>query len=172
MIGSFRQNLIQDLQDKEFRTAYVSEHLRAGISHQIRALREQRGWSQAELGRKAGKPQSVISRAEDPDYGKFSLQTLLDLAVAFDVALFMRFISFSELLESVAGLSPSALRAVDFAHDDFRVPDVPSERLKAQMGIEEEQRTTVSVDLILSPSLGQRPPLGVLPQLAEKRMLQ
>jgi transcriptional regulator with XRE-family HTH domain len=117
MSGSSGSSVREDLADKEFRHAYAARHITTGIAYQIRALREQRGWSQAELGRQAGKPQSVISRLESPDYGKLSVQTLLELAAAFDVALMVRFVSFSDLLERTRDLSPEALAVPSFGEE-------------------------------------------------------
>ncbi len=117
MSGSSSTTLFEELSDKEYRDAYAARHITTGIAQQIRALREQRGWSQAELGQRVGKPQSVISRLENPRYGKLNLQTLLELASAFDVALFVRFVSFSDLLRLTRNLSPEALAATAFEHD-------------------------------------------------------
>ncbi|MGH6899454.1 MAG: helix-turn-helix domain-containing protein [Geminicoccaceae bacterium] len=120
MNGVSKQDPAEELSSKEFRDAFVAEHLKTGVAYQIRALREKRGWSQAELGRRAGKPQSAISRLEDPDYGRLSLKTLLELAAAFDVALLVQFAAFSELLKRFSNLSPEALAVPDFAHDNLR----------------------------------------------------
>lgn len=48
-------------------------------------------------------PQNAISRLESPDYGKPTLTTLKRLAAALDVALVVRFIPFSEMVDWVSG---------------------------------------------------------------------
>lgn len=117
MNGSWKDSLFKQLRDKAFRAAYVAEDIRTGIAFQLRALREGRGWSQTELGRRSGKPQSVIARMEDPDYGRLSLKTLVDMAAAFDVALLVRFVPFSELVNRNSRLSSEALCVPDFDRD-------------------------------------------------------
>lgn len=118
-LNSKRRKLLERLKDKLFRDSFVSAHARAGIAHQIRALRGERKWSQADLAAKVDTTQSVISRWEDPSYGKYSFQKILELASIFDVAVIVRFVSFSELLNRTEDVSSEALAATDFLKDTF-----------------------------------------------------
>jgi transcriptional regulator with XRE-family HTH domain len=120
MFATLSKSLFEKLKSKSYRQAYVAEHVRTGIAYQIRALRTQRGWSQKRLAEEMGKPQSVVSRLEDPDYGKVSVQTILEGAAAFDVALLVQYVSFPEFLRSTRNVSPEALRADSFDERKFR----------------------------------------------------
>lgn len=113
--STWRRKLADRLSNRDYRHAYVAEHVRTWIAQQIRALREERGWSQGELGQRSGKPQSVISRLEDPDYGKLTIQTLLDISEAFDVALEVRFVDFPTFVQRSRDLSTEAMRVSSFA---------------------------------------------------------
>lgn len=93
MEKSFRR-----LSNSEARTAYVDAELVNGIAHQIRVLRQQRGWTQQDLAGKLKTTQAAISRLEDPSYGRFSVKSLLALGSAFDVALYVRFLPFSQFV--------------------------------------------------------------------------
>lgn len=117
MSGKFEKRLLTELRDKEYRDTFVEGHIRTGAAYQIRALRNARDLSQEELGERAEMTQSVIARLENPEYGKFSLTTLIKLASAFDVALLVRFVSFSELLRRTSDLSPKGLNAPSFDED-------------------------------------------------------
>lgn len=64
-----------------------------------------------------GKHQSAISRLEDVTYGAYSLETLLELANAFDCALQVRFVSFSHLALQSQKLSSEHLVAVPFSEE-------------------------------------------------------
>ena len=93
------ENAFQKFKEsKEWRDAYVESETVTAMAHQIRAMRELRRWSQSELAIKAGTTQSVVSRLEDPSYGKFTLETILKLCSAFDVGLELRFISLTQML--------------------------------------------------------------------------
>ena len=114
-----RERLRSELQDKELRDFFVSEHINIGLSFQIRALRKQRGWTQKELSDRAKKKQSWIAKIENPNYTGFSLQTLKELASVFDVALIVRFVPFGELVKWELTLSPEKLEALSFNEDPY-----------------------------------------------------
>lgn len=84
--------------DADFRSAYVADQIALSIMQQLRLRREELGWSQAELGRRANKPQSVIARLEDPDYGKMTVATLLEVAAALGCVPRIEFVPFHEWL--------------------------------------------------------------------------
>lgn len=112
-----RRQIVSSLRDKEYRDALVAEYINTGLPFQIRAMREDRGWTQKELGNRVGMAQETISLLENPNYGRFTLTTLKRLASAFDVALLIRFMPFSRLVDSVVGLSAEELAVPSFAND-------------------------------------------------------
>lgn len=94
---------------KVYRDGFMQTQVRGGIAYQIQALRQKFGLTQTEFADKTGKTQSVVSRLENTEYGKVSVQTLLDIASANDVALVVRFVSYPEFLAQTADMSPNAL---------------------------------------------------------------
>jgi transcriptional regulator with XRE-family HTH domain len=112
-----KAELLDPLRDKEYRDEFVSAHIHTGLAFQIRALRDQRNWSQQELGEKMGrKPaqaQPGVSALERPGH-PFSLATLKKLASAFDVALVVRFEPFSALAAQVVQMRPGSLEVPSF----------------------------------------------------------
>jgi transcriptional regulator with XRE-family HTH domain len=102
-----------ELTNDERRAGFVADHVRTRLALLIRALREQRGWSQAQLGHRLGKPQSVVSRAEDPDY-KLSLQTLFEIAAAFQLPLYVDMPNWDEWFRLMEDMSSRNLRRRSF----------------------------------------------------------
>lgn len=116
-INKRRAKLIARLNEKNI-DDFVSADIDVGISFQIRAIREQRGWSQQKLADLAGKKQPWIAKLESP-YKGYSLQTLKELASVFKVGLLVRFVPISELVERELKLSPESLSPVSFNEDPY-----------------------------------------------------
>lgn len=84
--------------DKETRYGYVDDFLDSFLSMQIRVLRENRNWTQAQLGEKADMKQTRISLLESMNYSDWSLDVLRRLAKAFDLRLVVRFEDFGSFI--------------------------------------------------------------------------
>jgi len=110
------RNLYKKLKSKEYRDAFVAAHIQDGVSFQIRALRDQRKWNQRDLARALKVSQPAIAQYESPERA-LNLTTLQRVASAFDVALIVRFVPFSELARWAENLSTSALQVPEFEHD-------------------------------------------------------
>lgn len=81
------------------RNAFVEAEVATALAHQIRIIRLQRNWSQTDLAKRLGTTQTAVSRLEDPSYGRVSIKTLLELSAVFDVALNVRFESFTRFFQ-------------------------------------------------------------------------
>lgn len=114
---SRREQLIKSLATKEAREAFVEANLETGVSFQVRANRLRRRWSQNKLAELSGKKQPYIAKIEGPQHSLPNLQTLLDFASAFDCALSVRFVPFSEMVDSVVSLRGKDLSCPGFSED-------------------------------------------------------
>jgi transcriptional regulator with XRE-family HTH domain len=101
------------LRSKKYREAFVLQAFKRIVPFQIYAMRKKRGWSQEKLAEQAKVTQGVVSRAEDPDYGNLTINTICRIAAGFDVAFIGKFVPFSELdrwfnnLSEASGIVPS-----------------------------------------------------------------
>jgi transcriptional regulator with XRE-family HTH domain len=103
--------------DKEYRQAYMEAAIEQGVAWQVKINRKFRGLSQKQLATAIGTQQSAISRLEDPEYGAHSLETLTEIAQAFDCALLVKFISYSDLAKESEMLSETDQYAVPYSLD-------------------------------------------------------
>lgn len=103
--------------DSEYRAGYAESFLDSRIATQIRVLREQRGWTQAQLAEAAGMKQSRICALEDANYSSWSVTTLKRLARAFDVPLDVEFGTFGRLLREASTFNRESLQRPEFAKD-------------------------------------------------------
>jgi transcriptional regulator with XRE-family HTH domain len=97
-------SLIAEMRDKAYRDAYVGSQIRMTLPLQVRELRKRREWTQPQLAEYAGMAQPRISELEKPGERRLTIETLLRLASAFDVALQVRFVAFGELIDWSEGL--------------------------------------------------------------------
>lgn len=121
-----RSSLLQRLRRSRLaRSRFVESNISKALAFQIRSLREKENWSQQHLAEKIESNQNAVYRAENPNYGKQTITTLKKIAAAFDVALVVRFVPFSELLDWVSGtprmnigLSTEALSVLSFEAEE------------------------------------------------------
>ena len=113
------QQLWDNLSNPENRRELATE-IDTTIACQIKALREKNEWVQGELAKRTNKEQPTIAQLEDPNYGRYSLVTLKKLANAFDVALIVRFVPFSELVDWLADLTPDKLAPLSYKEEQER----------------------------------------------------
>ena len=115
-----KNRLIDKLKDKEYRDSYVLSNIYNGIATQIKALREQKEWTQKELGEHADNmKQERVSVLENPNNSSVTINTLQRLASAFDVALMIRFVPFSDLAKWSLNLSPDSFKVKNFDEDEY-----------------------------------------------------
>lgn len=131
-MGKIRDEVLEELHDRAYRHDYAQGFLDMTLARQIRAIRKQRGLSQADLAEALGTRQSAISLLEDEDYGSMTLSTLKELARAFDVYLDVRFTSFARLADSVEHTDMQALSVPAFEDDPFFHRAAPKARKKSK----------------------------------------
>lgn len=101
---------LEKLGSKGYRDAYLQAQVRTWIAYQFQALRKNFDLSQAEMAERTGMTKNMISRLESEECGEVSVQTLLDVACAMDVALVVKFASYPDFLESTRDKSESGMQ--------------------------------------------------------------
>lgn len=156
-----KANLINELKNKQYRDAFVSSHVDIGIPYQIRILRDQRSWTQRDLADRTGWKQAWIARIENPNCIGFSLKTLKTLASAFDVAVIVRFVPISNLVQWELEISPESLKAVTFDEDPYFHPPLTNISCKPRITLGAEGMLN-----FINPS--KQPPKTEIPYLPDR----
>lgn len=143
-----RQKIWESLKNKKYREAFSSD-VGTGLAFQVRLIREHLGWNQEQLGKKTGKAQPTIAQLENPDYGRFSLDSLKRLANAFDVALMVRFVPFSELVDWTVGLTPECLTPPSFGEEEHYYVAASALAVATTVGDIKDTKDTDAYDLTL-----------------------
>jgi ribosome-binding protein aMBF1 (putative translation factor) len=87
--------------DPKRQQSFEEEVANREVAQKIYELRQHAGISQAELARRVGTTQSVISRLEDADYEGHSLAMLNRIAAAMERRVEIRFVSRRRRLQTV-----------------------------------------------------------------------
>jgi transcriptional regulator with XRE-family HTH domain len=116
-IDSTVKTIWKKMRNKEYRDSFVLAHISNTISAQIYSMRKAHNWTQAELATRCDMKQSRISALEDPDFDNVEVATLQRLASAFDVALSVRFVPFSEIAQRASSLSSPDFIVHDYSND-------------------------------------------------------
>ena len=90
---------------KKYREEFALSFLKSSVPFQVRTLRRKHCGSQATLAERARLTQGVVSRAEDPEYGNLTFNTIGKIAAGLDMAFVGRFVSFGELVRFSLELS-------------------------------------------------------------------
>ncbi len=134
-------SLATKLRSKKYRDSYLSSHIRMFLANQLASLQGE--MSQKEFGQLLGKPQPIVSRLQNPDYGKYSLQTLLDIASKLDVALIARFVDYPTFLKFTNDFSDEALRPAKFDPAQLDYLAAAPTAFQAQSGAAGEMTPTI-----------------------------
>lgn len=109
-----REELRRDLlADQDFRQAYAESFLNTFVAAQIKALREMRGMTQADLAEAIGTKQAGVSRLENVNYSAWKTETLRKIARALKVRLRISFETFGTLIDEVKAFSRESLQRVE-----------------------------------------------------------
>ncbi len=113
----------KSLSDPDFRKQFIDEYINVGIAFQIRSLRGRQNLTQTKLAELLGdnSKQPMISEWENPNYGRYTLGTLKDLAKVFDVGLLVQFVPFSTLVDWTVDLTSDVIAPPSFSEEQYHV---------------------------------------------------
>jgi transcriptional regulator with XRE-family HTH domain len=151
--------LLESWKDHDYRVQFVRERVQSSVALQIRSLREQRnGMTQTQLGKLMGKAQPWISQIENPEYGKWSIATLLDCAEAFDSDLEIKFRPFSRSLYELSRQDQQYFEVRSFEEELPELEEAATSGWVASTGRWTD--ITRATALLYPPSQSSFPPVG------------
>ncbi len=157
-MNSKQEQMWENLRDKDFRKQFIDEHVNVGIAFQIRSLRNRQNLEQSELAQLLGVKQPLISSWENPNYGKYTLNTLKNLAKAFDVGLLVRFVPFSTLIDWTVNLTSDAIAPPSFNEEEKLHAASP---VLVTSSLIESTKDTDVYDLKLEELVSSKPALSI-----------
>lgn len=160
-----RRDIVRRLRrGKTQRSRFVESHISKTLAFQIRSLRDKEGWSQQRLAEEIGSNQNAVYRAENPSYGKQTITTLKKIAAAFDVALVVRFVPFSELTDWVSG-TPRVIEGLN--SEALDVSDFDTEEKEGKLEVKEQQEPERSAMTAAERNLREQTGGDLTPDLVE-----
>lgn len=126
------RKLASRFRDRDYRHEYTEAFFDTLVAGQLRALRKKLGLTQKEMGEKTGTTQSGISSFESEDYSRWSVSTLRRFARVFDVAVVVKFASFSDAAREIEEFGDRALAIPGFDEDPaFQAPKEAAESVES-----------------------------------------
>jgi transcriptional regulator with XRE-family HTH domain len=101
--------LRHDLAKPDLSEGYAEAFEDAYIATQIKVLREQNQWTQAQLANELKTTQTVVSRIENVNYSAWNIRTLKKLARAFRLRLHVSFETYGSLIDEMGRFSRTNL---------------------------------------------------------------
>ena len=109
-----RDQIWESLHDREYRKEFGSANINVGLAFQIHGLRQRQKLTREELAGLMGITEQGVQALEDPNYERYSLKILQKLAAVFDVALLVKFVPFSTLVDWEVNLTSDTIAPPSF----------------------------------------------------------
>ncbi len=145
---SKQEQMWESLKDKDFRQQIIDEHVNEGIAFQIRSLRNRQELTQSDLAQLLDVKQPLVSSWENPNYGKYTLKTLKELAKRFDVGLLVRFVAFSTLVDWTVDLTSDVITPPSFNEEQLPVPTAGAMALNLMTALEANNLSLTGFDKV------------------------
>jgi transcriptional regulator with XRE-family HTH domain len=137
-------DLWHKLSNREYRASFAALQLKRGVPFQIRAILKKRGWTQEKLAEQAELTQGVISRAQDPDYGNLTINTISRLAAGFDVAFVGEFVPFSRLVDWFQNLSEDSGEIESFNREYAQLSKLKFSRRRKRRSLKTAKESVIA----------------------------